>query len=111
MRLDSVEEADKFLMAVALHVLADHGAVEDIERGKQRRRAMPLVVVGQRGAAPLLHRQAGLRSVEGLDLGFLIHGQDNRMLRRIDVKPHNVVQFRREGWIVRELESPPTMGR
>ena len=61
-------------MAVALHVLADHRAIEDIERGKQRRRAMALVVVGQRGAASLLHRQAGLRAVERLDLRLLIHG-------------------------------------
>jgi len=74
LRLDGVEEADELLVAVPLHVLADHGAIEDIECGKQRRRAMALVVVGQRGAASLLHRQAGLRAVERLDLRLLIHG-------------------------------------
>ena len=31
--LDGVEEADELLMAVALHVSADHGAVEDVEGG------------------------------------------------------------------------------
>jgi hypothetical protein len=33
------------LTAVALHVLAGHGAVEDVEGGEQRRGTMPLVVV------------------------------------------------------------------
>ena len=34
--LDSVEEADELLMAVALHVAADHGAIEHVERGEQQ---------------------------------------------------------------------------
>jgi hypothetical protein len=33
--LDSVEEADEFAMAVALHAAADDGAVEHAERGEQ----------------------------------------------------------------------------
>ena len=33
--LDRVEEADELLMAMALHVAADDGAVEDVERGEQ----------------------------------------------------------------------------
>ena len=40
--LDGVEEADEFLMAVALHVAADHRAIEDIERGEQRSRAVAI---------------------------------------------------------------------
>ena len=37
--LDTVEETDELLVAMARHALADHGAVEDIERGEQRGRA------------------------------------------------------------------------
>ena len=44
--LDGVEEADELLMPVALHVPADHRAVEDVERREQRRGAVPLVIVG-----------------------------------------------------------------
>ena len=44
--LDSVEEADELLMAMALHVLADDGAIEDVERGKERGGPMSLVIVG-----------------------------------------------------------------
>ena len=34
--LDSVEEADEFLVAMALHVAPDHSAVEHVQRGEQR---------------------------------------------------------------------------
>jgi len=58
-------EAIEFLMSVALHALADHLAVENVQGRKQRRRAVALVVVGHRSATALLHRQAGLGAVEG----------------------------------------------
>ena len=45
LRLDGVEEADELLMAMALHVAADDRAVEHVERGEQRRGAIPFVVV------------------------------------------------------------------
>ena len=38
--LDSIQEPDELLVAVALHVAADDGAVEDVERGEQGRGAM-----------------------------------------------------------------------
>ena len=59
LRLDGVEEADELLMPVALHVAANDGAIEDIEGGKQRRRAVALVVVGHRPGAP--ERRVALR--------------------------------------------------
>ena len=40
--LDGIEKADELLMAVALHVLPGHGAVEDVVGRKQRRGAVPL---------------------------------------------------------------------
>ena len=39
--LNPIEKADELLVAVPCHALADHGAVEDIERGEQRGRAVP----------------------------------------------------------------------
>lgn len=54
--LDPIEEADKLLMTMTLHVLPDDGSVEHVERGKQRGRAMALVVVGQGSGAAFLHR-------------------------------------------------------
>ena len=39
-RVDVIEEADEFLMPMALHVAADDGAIENVERGEQRGRAV-----------------------------------------------------------------------
>src|SRR5690606_33940118 len=66
--LDAVEEADELLVAVALHVLRDDRAVQNVERGEERRRAVPFVVMGHGAGAALLHGKARLGPVERLDL-------------------------------------------
>ena len=93
LRLDGVEEADELLMAVALHVAADDRAVEDVEGGEQRRRAVALVVVGHGPGAALLHRQAGLGAIERLDLALLVDREDDGMGGRIDIEPDDVAQL------------------
>ena len=102
--LDGVEEADELLMPVALHAAADDGAVEHVQGGEQRGRAVALVVVGHRAGAALLHRQAGLGAVERLDLALLVDRQHDRMRRRIDVEADDVLQLGGELRIVGELE-------
>ena len=62
--LDGIEKADELLMPVPLHVAADHRSVENIERGKQGRGPVALVVVGHCCAAAALQREAGLGAVE-----------------------------------------------
>jgi hypothetical protein len=42
---DSIEEADEFEVAVALHAAADHRLVEHAEGGEQGGGAVPLVIV------------------------------------------------------------------
>ena len=49
--LDRVEEAEELLVPVALHALADHRAVEHVERGEQGGGAVALVVVGHASPA------------------------------------------------------------
>lgn len=66
--LQPVQETDELLMAVAQRALADDPAVEDVERGKQGRRAMTLVVVRLGGSVPRCDRQARLGPLESLDL-------------------------------------------
>ena len=44
LRLDRIEEADELLVAMALHVAADDGAIEDIEGCEQCGGAVPFVV-------------------------------------------------------------------
>src|SRR5450631_1475663 len=70
--LNGVKEANEFLMAMALHVAADHRAVEHVERREQRRRAVSLIVVRHGPGAALLQRQTGLGAVERLNLAFFV---------------------------------------
>ena len=92
LRLDGVEEADELLVAMALHVAADDGAVEDVEGGEQRRGAVALVVVGHRPGAARLHRQTRLGAVECLDLALLVDREDDGVGGRIDVETDDVAR-------------------
>ena len=91
--LDGVEEADELLVAVALHVAADDGAVEHVEGGEQRGGAVAPVIMCHGAGTPLLHRQARLGAVEGLDLAFFVDRQHEGMSRRIDVEPNDIPQL------------------
>ena len=80
-------------MSVAAHALADDPALQHVERGEQRRRAVALVVVRHRPAAAALHRQSGLGAVERLDLRFLVDRQHQRVLRRIDIEADDILHL------------------
>jgi hypothetical protein len=54
----------------------------------------------------LLHRQAGLGSIERLDLALLVDGKDNGVRRRIDIEPDHVAQLVDERGVFGELELP-----
>src|SRR5665213_2213832 len=101
---DGVEEADKLLMPVALHVAADDGAVEHVERGEQGRGAVPLVIVGHRSGTPFLHGKARLGAVERLDLAFLVKRQDNGVGGWVNIKANHITQFLNELGIGGKLE-------
>jgi hypothetical protein len=74
----------------------NNGAVEDIQRGKQGRGAMPLIVVRHGAAAAFLRGQAWLRAVECLDLTLFVDRRDDRVLGRVDIQPDDRPQFRGE---------------
>jgi hypothetical protein len=52
--------------------------------------------MGHRVGSPIHQRQAGLRSVEGLDLALLFGQQQHRVRRRIYAKVDDVAQSRHE---------------
>jgi len=107
--LDGVEEADDLLMPVALHIAADHGSVEHVHRREQGGRPVALVVVGHGSGAALLEGQAGLGSVERLDLALLVDRKDDGVRGRIDVEPDDVAHLVDEGRIIGQLELPDPM--
>ena len=90
---DGVEEADELLMPVALHAASDDAAFEHVQRGEQRGGAVPLVVMGQGAASPLLQRQARLGAVERLDLAFLVNRRHDGMGRGRHVKADDVAHL------------------
>jgi hypothetical protein len=107
--LDGVQEADELLMPMTLHIAADHRSVEDVHGREQGRRTVPLVVVGHGSGAAFFHRQAGLGSIERLDLALLIDRQNDGVRRRIDVEPDDVAQLVDELGVPGELELPDAM--
>ena len=56
--LDLVEKTEEFLMAVTGGIVADNGAGQHIERGKEGRGAMALVVMCRARPSPFLQGQA-----------------------------------------------------
>ena len=98
------QEAQELLVPVLGHALAYHPPVQDVEGREQGGGPMPFVVVGHGPAAPLLHGQAGLGALEGLDLALLVHAQDHGLVGRIEVQPHHVGELLREPPVFGELE-------
>jgi len=60
---DLVEEANKLLMPVTLHILANHGAIQHIQGREQGRHTVTFAIMGHRRAASLLQRQSRLGPV------------------------------------------------
>jgi len=92
-RVNLIEEADEFLMPMALHVAADNGAVENIERGEQRGRAVALVIVRHRSGATRLHRQSRLGAIESLDLALLVDREDDGVGGRVDIETDHIPEL------------------
>ena len=90
--------------------LADHLARRHVHRGKERRGPVALVVVGHRPAAARLQRQSRLRPVERLDRALLVKAEHDRVVRRVKVQHHNVLQLLLEARIRAHLEGTPQMG-
>ena len=102
--VEPAQETEELLVPVPLHALADDRAVEHVERREQRRRAVALVIVGHGAGAALLYRQAGLGAVESLNLALLVDRKNQRLVRRVQVKPDNVLHLLGEPRVVRDLE-------
>src|SRR5579863_2974243 len=102
--IDSIEEADELLMAMALHALAEDLALKDIESRKQGSYAMPLVIVGHGAGAAVLHRQPRLGAVQRLNLAFLVDRQHDSVVGRIDVETHDLLELGGKSRIIGQLE-------
>ena len=91
-------------MAMAAVAFADHFAGRDVQRSKQRSRAVPFVIVGPLFRQTGPERQNRLRPVQGLHLRFFIHAQHNGMFRRIQIQAHDVPHLLNQLGIGGQLE-------
>ena len=86
--------------------LADDLSRGDVQRREQRGGPVALVVVCHRLTTPLLHRQTGLRAVQGLDLALLVKAEHRGVVRRVEVQPDHIAQLLFEARVIAEFEGP-----
>ena len=108
--VDFLKESDELLMPMAWHAVSDHLAVERAQGGKQGGRSMADVIMRHCSTAAFLQGQTGLGSVKGLDLAFFVHAQNQRLVRRIQIQPHDIAQLLHEAFVTAEFEGADQMG-
>src|SRR5579864_1805770 len=82
----------------------------EVKSGEEIGRPAAFVVVGSSLRGSRAHRQEGLRAIQGLNLGLLIHAQHQRTVWRIQVKAYDVAHLLDELRIGGQLESLTAMG-
>ena len=102
--IDCTQKFKPFLVAMSLHALADDAAGGDIEGGKQCRCSVAFIVVGHGPGSAFLHWQAGLGAIERLDLALLVDREHHGLVRRVEIKPDDVLNLLDETFVVRQLE-------
>src|ERR1051326_3499879 len=92
-------------MAMARQALADHLSIEHIERGNESGRSMPQIIMRAGATAAAFHGQAGLSSIQGLNLVLFIDTQHQRFIGWIEVKSDHIGQLFHKGFVARKLEA------
>src|SRR2546430_6169060 len=76
---DRVQERDELRVRVVGLTAIDHVPFENIQGGKERGRAVPLVIMRLPGRDPGSQRQDRLRAVQRLNLALLIDRKSTRL--------------------------------
>ena len=83
-------------MTMARLTFSDHGPFQHVQRCEQRGRPVALVIVrlarGQAGT----QRKDRLCPVQRLNLTFLVHAQNNGVIRWVQIQPHNIADLARQ---------------
>ena len=83
---------------------ADHLAGRDVQRGEERGRPVPPVVVRAALRQARSHRQHRPGAVQGLQLRRFVDAQHHGPLGKVEVQPHDVAHFRNELRVLGQLE-------
>lgn len=108
--VDLLEEPDELLVAMPRHTVADDFPIQDAQRREQRGGAVALIVVRHGPAAAWLQGKARLRAIEGLDLAFFVDGEDQGLIRGIEIEADHIVELLDELFVAADLESLDEVG-
>src|SRR5207245_5468707 len=86
--LDLIEELAKLGRPMTAIALSNHMSGGDVEGGKERSCAVPLVVMAAPGNLAGPHRQHGLATIQRLDLALLVNTEHDRTLGRSHIEAH-----------------------
>jgi len=108
--VDRLQEPLELDGAVAGVQGADEVPRGDIQGGEQAGGAVALIVVRRPRGGPGQQRKDGSRTVKRLDLALLIHTEDQRALRGVEIEPHHVAHLLHEEGVLGELEVLDAVG-
>jgi hypothetical protein len=104
LRINAFEKFQELLVPMPPVTMADDLARRHVQRGKQRRRAVPNVIVRLTSRDPRAHRQERSGAIQRLDLTLFIETEHQRMVGRIQIQPDDVAHFLDKLRVGRQLE-------
>ena len=102
--IQTFQEFEKLLMTMPGKALSNDFTLSQFERRKKRRRTVALVVMSHGSTAAFFQRQPRLRSIQCLNLTFLVDAEHQGLLWRIEIETHHIGQFLQKLGITRQLE-------
>ena len=104
--LDLPQKRQELLVPMAGVAAPDHLAAGDVQRGKERGGAVPIVIMGLPLGLTRSQRQNRLAAIQRLDLTFFVHAQDDRTgrLGRVEVEADDVAHLFHKERIARKFE-------
>jgi len=107
---DLVHEIQEFSPPPSVVMARKDLSGSDVEGREQRGGAVPLVAVATSVQCLAIgEAEPPLRALQGLDRGLLIHAQNQRILRRIQIQPHDIGCFGTEFRIRADTPTPPPL--
>ena len=108
--VEVIKKGNKFLVAMARFAHGHHFAVEHVERREQGGGAVTKIIMGYALDITQTQRQQRLGPLQRLHLALFVDTQHQRLVRRIEVKAHDVAYLLHKKWVGRELKAPAAMG-
>ena len=102
--IDFFEKLQPLLVPVLALDAADQASLKIIQRSKQGDSAVADIVMRLRTDMPDPQRQTRLRTLQGLNLAFLIAAEHQSLVWRVEIQPDNIPKLLFEMWIIGQFE-------